>query len=92
MFSELFSFYRDRAGGSPDFFFLSTVTVQVAPDVHVCVILYMWRPVGRKRRVGTLSKDNFVSGVIIANFIGSSFSNVNGIQTEGSERLNVEAP
>ena len=47
---------------------------------------------GGKTRVGTLIKDHYVSVEVIANFfVGSSFSDVNGVQTEGSERLDAEA-
>ena len=51
----------------------------------------MWRPVGRKTRVGTLTEDNCASGEIIANFLDGGFSEVIGIQTLGSERMDVEA-
>ena len=44
------------------------------------------RPAGRKTRNG-----NHVSGESIANVFVPCFSEVNGIQTEGSERLDVEA-
>ena len=37
-------------------------------------------------------KDNYVSGETIANFIRSWFFDVNSVQTEGSERPDVEAP
>ena len=51
----------------------------------------MWRPAGRKTRVGTLTEDNCDSGGTIANFFAWWFSEVNGIQTEGSESPDVEA-
>ena len=44
------------------------------------------RPAGRKTRVATQANDNHVSGGIIAKYFGSWFSDVNGIQTKGSER------
>ena len=58
---------------------------------ETAIILYMWRPAGWKTHVGTLTEDNCVSGEIIANFFGWWFSKVNGVQTLGSERLDVEA-
>ena len=39
----------------------------------------MWRLAGRKSRVGTLIKDNSVSGEIIAIFLGSWFSDWDGV-------------
>ena len=57
---------------------------------ETAIILYTWCLVGRKTRVGTLKEDNCVSGEIIANFFGWWFSEVNGIKTFGSERLDVE--
>ena len=41
--------------------------------VHVCMILYMWRPAGRKTRVETLTNDNYVSREIIASFLDRGF-------------------
>ena len=46
----------------------------------VCVILYMWRLVGRKTRVGTLIKDNYVSGENYRHVSGSWISDVNGVK------------
>ena len=37
--------------------------------VHVCVILYTWRPGCWKTRVGTFTKDIYVSAEIIASFL-----------------------
>ena len=56
------------------------------------IILYMWRLAGRKTRVGTLIKGELcVSQVKLSPIFGWWFSEVNGTQTEGSERLGVEA-
>ena len=56
------------------------------------VVLYMWRLAGRKSRVGTLITDNCVSWGIVAIFIGSFFSDLNGVKRRGTERPDVEAP
>ena len=45
----------------------------VAKAAHVCVILYMWRPAGRKTRVEALAYGNYVSGELIANFLDRGF-------------------
>ena len=37
--------------------------------VHVCVILYTWRPGGWKTRVGTFTKDIYISAEFIASFL-----------------------
>ena len=49
------------------------------------------RPAGRETRVATPTNDKHASGKTIANFFVSCFSDVNGIQKQGSERLDVEA-
>ena len=48
------------------------------------------RPAGRKTRVATVTNGSCVSGEIIVIFFGSWFSDVNGLQTVGSERPDVE--
>ena len=50
--------------------------------LHVCVMLHMWRPAGRKTRGGTLTHGTYVSGEVIANFFGSWFSDVNAIRQQ----------
>ena len=69
-------------------FFLNYSSSRV---VHVCVILYKWRPAGRKTRMGTY-KRHLCLRRDYRQFFGSWFSDVNGAQTEGSERPDVEAP
>ena len=46
---------------------------ELATATDTAIILYMWRPAGRKTRVGTLTKDNCVSGGTIANFLDGGF-------------------
>ena len=52
--------------------------------VHVCVILYTWRPAGRKTRIGIFTRDICVSGEIIANFLDRGFQT--GTVLKQSER------
>ena len=52
---------------------LCSVTKEEFLHVHVCMILHMWRPAGRKTRVETLTNDNCVSREIIANFLNRGF-------------------
>ena len=46
---------------------------ELVTGTDTAVILYTWRPAGRKTRVGTLTEDNCVSGGIIANFLNRGF-------------------
>ena len=50
-----------------------SVTEEEYLHMHVCMILYMWRPAGRKTRVETLTNDNYVSEKIVANFLNRIF-------------------
>ena len=49
------------------------VTKEEYLHVHVCMILYMGRPAGRKTRLETLTNNNYVSGENIANVLDRGF-------------------
>ena len=48
-------------------------------------------PSGAENTLGTFTRDIYVSGEVIANFLDRRFLDVNGGQTERTERLDVEA-
>ena len=49
------------------------ITAAAAAVVCVRDSVHVWRPAGRKTRIGTLTRDIFVSEEIVANFLDRGF-------------------
>ena len=82
--------FRDKLQLQPFFWRNDVVTRETYVHVHVCLILYMWRPAGRKTLVETLTNDNYVPGKLSPIFWIVVFRRER-YQIKDSVRLDAEA-